>query len=227
MTHIASSTGKLLKPLVLIMIILMCWHTLSVPSAAQKKSSRRAVDESPQQLFARGIFYYKNGDTSDKCSDLFKRVIKQSPNSGEAEQAQYYLGSYYQQKFYRQSERYGETDYSALDEARSAYEEYIKKYDASVTNNLADAYFNLSLVYLQQGVRIRSEYYLSKMKEVQGKDQEVYIYQLIWSSNQSNVIDGKFETRALAEYAASRTNLPFDSFINVLKLWCKSHKGDK
>src|SRR5437868_7602529 len=64
------------------------------------------LSKAAQQVLAKALFYYNNDDISDEAARQCQLVLKQYSSTPEAETAQFYLGSYYQRKYYILKERY-------------------------------------------------------------------------------------------------------------------------
>ncbi len=163
------------------------------------------------------------------------------PNTPEAATAQYNLGSYYHRKFYIQREKKLKEEYVLLVEAQGQYEDYVSRYAWKTKSPdwLADAYFNLALVFLQRGDNKKAEEFLGKMYGAAPYDRTTQVYQVIWSPNTKDIIDSNFDSKQLAEYANSciysyaysvqqvQAGPPFDTIIEKIKLWCKGKKSLK
>lgn len=212
-------------------VVVACLTVSLTPAAAQRaRTARRAqtaTKSTPKDLFSLGLFYYNNDDIrDDKAAKQFKRVIKDFPNSEEAERAQFYRGSYYQRKYYIEKEKYGKDDDDSIEDAVEEYETYISKYPAGgPCQCLSDAHFNLSLAYLQLNKKAEAQQQLHRMFESSANDPAVYIYQVVWSPNPNDVIDSHFDARRLAEYTFSISNSSFDEIVTLLKRWSKSQKS--
>lgn len=211
---------------------------MSVAVMGQRTINRRG---DPKAIFAVADLYYKNNDISDKAAVQYRKVRDQFPNSKEAERAQYFLGSYYHRKFYIQKEKKLKEDYGILVEAQGQYEDYANRYawKSKSPDWLADAYFNLALVFLQRGENKKAEGFLGKMYGAAPYDRTTNVYQVIWSPNSRDIIDSSFDSKQLAEYANSliysyaynqqlgQRGPPFESIVEKIKLWCKARKSQK
>jgi tetratricopeptide (TPR) repeat protein len=203
--------------------------TLPPLANAQRRGAKNkaAVGNSPEQLFSRGFFYLNNNNVTDKAADEFKRLMSKYPHSQEAQKAQFFLGSYYQRKYNILSQRGSHLASSSdLYKARDAFRAYIDKYpNDSPCECLADAYFNLSLVLKQLGANSEAGQWLDKLKGVRDIDSRVYIYQIVWSSSSKDIIDSHFDTGHLGNYAYTISGRDFDTFIMLMKSWCRSEKS--
>jgi len=189
----------------------------------------------PRQALARAHFYYNNDDITDTAANQYRLVIKSFPGTEEAETAQYYLGSYYQRKYYIVKERLGRADEVPLDRSGSEYRAYISSFfNAGSHKWLADAHFNLALVYLQRGDS-RAEDTVSALARISTLDASVYIYQVVWSRKYGTVVDYSVPAHQLAEFMLGiiksskppRAPSPLDFGIMVAKItaWCQSRRG--
>jgi TolA-binding protein len=225
-------TGRVRTALVATLAATLIWAVLAPPAPAQRRAGRPnpAAQQAPSgaaQLYSQGFFAYENFDTSDTAPNNFRQVIVKYPGSPEAESAQYFLGSFYQRKYQLKAKETGVGSADTLDEARRAYEDYIRKYP---TGNgpcqcLSDAYFNLALVYFQLGKPAVARAQLEKIRSSYERDHWVYIYQVVSSPNQKDVIDSHFDAVRLADYTSKITGLPFDTAATLLKQWCRSEKS--
>lgn len=214
---------------------------LSVGAQAQKRAvvaqpqQQRQMEVAPQckgagPCLTLGLFYFNNDDITDKVAHLFKTVITQYPKNDEAETAQYYLASYYQRKFYILRERTRKEDASLLQQAQREYFNYIDRYSNSGSGKwLTDAHFNLALVFSQQRDQKGAANILDRMINAAGRDGQTYLYQVVWSSNPADVVDGYWDARALADYTRSLVNSgrPCEQLVPAIKKWCQSQKSRK
>lgn len=210
--------------------VVACLMVSLTPAATQKSKARRSrtvTTSDPKDLFSLGFFYYNNDDIrDDKAANQFKRVIRDFPNSEDAERAQFFLGSYYQRKYYIEKDKYAEDDDDSIEDAIEEYETYIRRYPAGgPCQCLSDAHFNLALAYLQLGKTAEAQQQLGRMFESYGNDPAVYISQVVWSSNPKDAIDSHFDARRLAEYTLSISNESFDEIVTLLKRWCNGQKN--
>jgi hypothetical protein len=205
-----------------------CLAIFSSSILAQKSrrpSSPQTKQVTAEQMLSIGELYYNNAEIDGKAAQQFSLVIKKYPNSREAEKAQYYLGSYYQRKYYIQRERLLGDDRRPLDQAVFEYRKFISRYSGG-SDYLSDARFNLFLVFSQLGELQAGASQLENMNEQYNRDTSVYIYQVAWSSNSKDVIDGSFDASLLASYALSISSISsFDNVLTLLKRWCKSQRS--
>jgi hypothetical protein len=198
------------------------------PAAAQQQKKQAVAGScgSASKCLSLGLFYFNNDDISDKAAQQFRTVITGYPRSPEAEKAQFYLGSYYHRKFYIQRQRYRRDDSKLLQLAQREYLGYIKKYSTQGTGEwLADAHFNAALTYIQLGTASGAKNILDRMASVTTRDPKVYVYQVVWSLNRSDVVDEYIEAGALANYAQTLLGRPADQVVFELKKWCQSRKS--
>jgi tetratricopeptide (TPR) repeat protein len=220
-------------------VLLLTFLTvLPISVAAQRRVSRIS---DPKAMLAKADVYYKNNDITDRAAVEYRAVRDRFPKTQEAATAQYFLGSYYHRKFYIQREKQLKEDYGLLVEAQGQYEDYVNRYAWKVKSPdwLADAYFNLALVFLQRGENKRAEESLGKMYGAAPYDRTTNVYQVIWSPNSRDLIDSSYDSKQLAEFANSliysyaysqqqvRKSPPFETIVEKIKLWCKSKKSLK
>lgn len=201
---------------------------LCVAAFALPPSALAAHQSDPDKMYSLGIFYYNNDDITDKAAEQFRNLKTTYPNSPKAANAQYYLGSYYQRKFYIQRERSKTTDWGALGMAEKEYFLYIDKYSSGGASEwLSDSHFNLALVFLQENQQDWARDILNRMSRAANQDRKVYIYQIVWSSDPADVLDYSFDAGDLARYTASLVNngQNFEQNVASLKRWCGSHRS--
>jgi hypothetical protein len=204
---------------------------MSSGKASARAGAAPQQDGATDQLLKLGFFYYNNDDTSDKAAAQFRAVIAKAPASSAAETAQFYLGSYYQRKYYVQLASYGKPDGQTLEVAKREYRAYTDRYYKGGTHQwLSDAFFNLALVFLQQGDARNASYELNKIRGAASLDNSVYIYQVVYTGNSGDVLDGYFPSGPLATYTASllysEANAPadaqgFDQQVAAIRQWCR------
>lgn len=194
--------------------------------------SANAFGETSKELLAKGIAYYNNDDITDKAAVQFRQVLKKYRDSSEAEEAQYYLASYYQRKFYILKRNQGREDRGALLTAKTEYAKYTSTYFNNGSKKwLSDAFFNLALVYLQLKDSKRASWELNKMCDHAWKDRSVYIYEVVWSPDAGDVVDayhdayalGDFTRKQLKEYAG----ISVPDMVNIIKRWLRAEKFKK
>jgi len=211
---------KLLKPLFLACLI--CF--ISVSAAAQKANKQGGLGA--DKLLSLGDFYFRSNDISDAADRYYKQAIQNSPGSQTAGYAQYNRGNYWFRKFYVVKEQYSKDDRSALSEAEGQYYDFIDKF-AKQTNTvglLADAQFNLALVYLEQGKRDYAVGWLNRMlAEAVKEDGSVYVYKVVWSSKPGDIVDRNVGAAQLATYARQviQKGGDTDAIILDIKRWCQ------
>ena len=180
------------------------------------------------QCLSLGLFYYNNDDISDKARQQFKLVMTKYPRSTkQVETAQYYLASYYQRKYYIQVQRLRKRDSALLESAAAEYRNYTDRYYKSGSSEwLADAFFNLALVYLQMGETTSAYNELSKMRDASWRDGSVYVYEVVWSLRPEDVVNGNLSTVSLANFALGvlKDNDAFDQTVLLIKGWCQGNK---
>src|SRR5215212_8873937 len=119
------------------------------------------------ELLNEGRYYHSQNDTSDRAAERYQMAMKASPRSQQAEEAQYYLGTYFQKKFYLLAERYRVQDWPSFNRAEEAYLGYIAKYSTRGFHRyLADAYYALAMVALRRGSDENAQKYLSALNDV-------------------------------------------------------------
>ena len=199
-----------------------------VPAAAgQRKAKSKAAPRGTSEakkLLSQGTFYQSSNDTTDIAADLYRQVIDKYPTSSEAEAAHFYLGSYFQKKFYMTRERKGREDWAALDEAERAFGDYVGRYDGPGAHGLlADAFHSLAMIRFHRGDPGGAREYLDRMRRAAARDGSVYIYRVVWSDRSGTVVDKNCVTKALADGTQTLMDRyrNFDELVAALREWSK------
>lgn len=181
------------------------------------------------RLLSLGDFYLKNNDVTDAANRYYKQVTINFPGTRQAGVAQYNRGSYWQKKFYILREKgsaNSKVAQSALIEAEGQYYDFIDKF-AEKTNTadlLADAAFNLALVYLQRNNPAYAVGWFNRMLNgITNRDGQVYIYRVVWSPNPADVIDRNVDSTELAKFTRDTisSGLSVDQVVSQVKQWCR------
>jgi hypothetical protein len=207
-----------------LLALLVCLVILVKPAAPQ---TRRA--SSPKEILALGIFHFNNDDISGLAEDSFKQLLTpRYVGTEEAESAQYFLASYYERKFYIQRAKWRKDDWASLKQAAAEYRRYTDQYyNSGKSKWLSDAFFNLAIVYMQLNDRQNAVNELSKVKSAASRDPVIYIYQIIWSPQSKDVIDGNLSAARVADITLSLTmKYPyFEQRLLPLTQWCQGEKS--
>lgn len=205
-------------------LILLLSFSFSDLKGQSKKSTSRSGGAA--QLLKQGTYYQSIDDISDRAADSYRLVILKYPGSAEAEQAQFYLASYYQKKFFILEKTSHVEDWSAFNEAEAALHRYIEKYPSKGKGSyLADAYHTLAIIALRRGDTGLATQHLNKMSKAATRDPKVFIYKVVWSRDPSAVVNVNCTTKALATgtLESMRSSLSFDQLVGGLRTWCRSH----
>ncbi|MDX6499199.1 MAG: hypothetical protein QOG23_2459 [Blastocatellia bacterium] len=186
-----------------------------------------APAQDAQAILQRGKAYYDSNNTTDQAAIEFSVVIKKYRGSAEAESAQYYLASYYQRKFYIINRTKGIEDKNSLVKAKTEYAAYTRDYFKQGATWLSDAFFNLALVYFQMGDSQRAVWELNKMSQYASMDSQVYIYEVVWSPDSGDVIDGYYPAQQLAEFVKANSQRSFPDLVNATKRWLRASQLKK
>ncbi len=183
----------------------------------------RAACQKPEQLLREASRYQAIDDTSDRATEMYQQLIKQYPNSAEAESAQYFSGAYYSRKFFIIEKRNNVQDWGSMNRAEQELYAYIGKYQRGFY--LADSYNTLAIIALRRGYRDSARSLWTKMKETAGQDRKVYVYRVTWSSSNDDVIKGYCDTAALAAVSLDLMGrkMSFDQVVNELTNWARSN----
>jgi hypothetical protein len=185
------------------------------------------------QVLDHGIFLYDTDDTSDSAAMMFLQASRSS-DVREAEKAQYYLGRYYHKKYeiYRHS-KHGTGDRQLLERSLKAYKDYLNKFERGSERRdwLSDVRFDKALVYLEMDNAPMADITLRDMNPK--RDPSIYIHQIVWSDDASDVIDYSvnsqdlkdFTRRILQKHIGTRfSDVSFAQVVSELKSWCVGRK---
>jgi outer membrane protein assembly factor BamD (BamD/ComL family) len=196
-----------------LLITLITWDAMSQSTAAK--------------LLSEGTYYQSGDDTSDRAADSYRQLILRYPKSTQAEQAQFYLGTYYENKFFILEHKYKTQDWSSFNQAEDALHTYVAKYPRGSYS--ADAYFALAMISLRRGYnhnkyRADAISSLNKMS-AQKADSNVYIYRVVWTPYSEDVVKLTCYKNSLAAYEQIliNRNSTFDAFTIALTLWCRNN----
>jgi len=179
-----------------------------------------------RELLDEGMYYHGLNDTSDRAAERYQMTMKISPRSQQAEEAQYYLGTYFHKKFYLLEERYGVQDWSTFNRAEEAYFEYISKYNARGFHlYLSDAHYALAMVALRRGSDENAQKYLRALHKTSLKDKEVDLFYGLLPSDSRDVKNAVCDSRSLAaatlEIISKERSFP--GRTNMLTQWYRSN----
>lgn len=215
---------------------------LPASSLAQRKGSQSAQvtdRSSPQGTLELALYHYNNEDLDKRAEDLLKQLLtRRYDGTSESETAQYYLGAYYQRRYYLCSVKRGDPDWSALKDAITQYRNYTDKYYSGGSHKwLNESFFNLAMVHLQRNDPGPASDELRKMKEAARIDPGVYIYRIVWSAQPQDVIDASLPAAQLADYALNVVNevaneartqdkkyINFDKAVLLIQRWCQGQR---
>jgi hypothetical protein len=198
------------------------------PAPAQRRQRRPSMVRctTASQCVSLGVFYMNNDDVSDRAADHFRVVVTKYGDSPDAERAQYFLGSYYQRKFYIQRQRNRRQDAALLHSARAEYEKYARYYAMKGSGKwLGDAYFGAALTAVELGDVAAAKTFAERMQDVAARDSSVYVYQVVWSRDRRDIVDDYIDTRALAAQVQALAGSPADQFISDLTKWCQTQSA--
>jgi hypothetical protein len=184
----------------------------------------------PAQLLKEGSSYQSADDTSDRAAIAYRLVIQKYPNSIQAEQAQYFLGTYYEKKFFLIEGKSKVPDWSSFDQADKEFYSYVGKYRTKGAKSyLADSYFNLAMIALRRGYRNKdyrdtANKLLTQMNDVAKQDNKVYVTKVVWSARSDDVVKKYCDTKSLASATSTAINSgsSFDAAVRNLTTWSQS-----
>ena len=204
----------------IIVVILLA----SLGQAVRPQSTVQFSPQSAAQLLKEGTYYHGLDDTTDRAADRYRQLLLKFPKSSQAEQAQFYLGTYYQKKFFILESRNKVQDWTSFNQAEEALNGYIKKYRSGkgFRTYLADAYYNLAIISLRRGYIEKAKQLLQQMKTDAAKDRTVYIYKIVWSARTDDVIKANCGTSQLATATIDSIgdDNNFGRMLGRIRDWC-------
>jgi len=182
-----------------------------------------AVGKTPSaaQLLKQGSSYQAADDTSDRAPDIYRQLIRLFPKSVEAEAAQFFLGTYYERKFFILEQRSKTQDWESLNRAEEELYKYKGKYPKGAY--IADTFHILATIALRRGYSTTAASWLQNMKQAGAADKKVYIFRMTWSPNTNDVVKAYCDTRALADANLDPINrkMSFDEVMNEVTNWAR------
>lgn len=194
--------------------------TLSLASSIVGNGQDTAV-----HLLNEGIAYQNADDTNDRAAIAYRLVIQKYPRSLQAEQAQYFLGTYYEKKFFILQGQSKLEDWSSFNESEKALYGYVGKYKTMGTKSyLADSYFRLAIIALRRGYRSSAKTLLAQMNDSARQDSKVYVSKVA-PRRSDETIKKYCDTKSLAAAAMNALNnsSSFDGAIDNLTGWCRTN----
>jgi hypothetical protein len=212
------------KSLAILLPAIFVIHLASGNIRSQKSKSKASQSVSPAKLLNEANYYQGNDDTSDRAAELYRLIVVKYPNTVEAERAQFYLGTYYQKKFFILEYKDHVQDWSSFNQAEEALNTWLAKYSKGRHTFLADSHFTLAIIALRRGDSRTAKQLLDRMGHVASSDPDVSIYKIVWSPRSDDVIKRTCKTGALASAANATIDSysNFDSFVTALRGWCLS-----
>ena len=176
---------------------------------------------SAAQLLKQGSSYQAADDTTDRAADIYRQLIRLFPKSVEAEAAQFFLGTYYERKFFILEQRSKTQDWQSLNRAEEELYKYKGKYPKGPY--LADTVHILATIALRRGYGSTAASWLQNMKQAAAADKKVYIFRMTWSPTTNDVVKSYCDTRALADANLDLINkkLSFDAVMNEVTNWAR------
>ena len=178
---------------------------------------------SAAQLLKQGSSYQAADDTSDRAADIYRQLIRLFPKSVEAEAAQFFLGTYYERKFFILEQRSKTHDWESLNRAEEELFKYKGKYPKGFY--IADAFHVLATIAMRRGYANSALSYLQAMKQAAAVDKKVYIFRMTWSPNTSDVVKRYCDTGPLADASLQLLNkkLAFDPAMTEVTNWARGN----
>ena len=182
---------------VLVLLGVSAWYLAGSPAHAAPRHPANAPVASTT-TFQKGLFLLNNDDITDGAAESFKKVT--ASEGKRAEDAQYYLGLYFQRKYYITKSRTQVGDWASLYYSEKELRGYIAKYGTEGTGKwLADAWFALVLIDIERNDPIKLKRDRAGLRSAEGRDGEVYVYEVVWSRRAGDVVDAQFQTSYLAK----------------------------
>jgi hypothetical protein len=206
------------QPVALICLAACLISQLTTVTRPQESGAARLLNE--------GTYYQSGDDISDRAADSYRQLILKYPKTTQAEQAQFFLGTYYQNKFFIVEYRQKRQDWSSFNQAEDALRTYITKYPRG--SYLADAYYSLALISLRRGYN--NQYRqdaksLLDMMSKQGVDGQIYVYKVVWSPYPEDVVKLTCQKNSLAAGELTLINRisTFEGFRTASGEWCRNN----
>lgn len=215
---------RIRRSMTILLAAVFLMHGASWNTRSQKSRSTASQSSSAAKLLNEANYYQSNDDISDRAAELYRLVITKYPNTVEAERAQFYLGTYYQKKFFILDYRDHVQDWSSFNQAEEALNSWLAKYSRGRHTYLADSYFALAIIALRRGDSKTARLALERMGRVANSDPSVYIYKIVWSPRSEDEVKRTCRTRDLAFNTNVTINKyhDFESFVSGLRYWCLS-----
>ena len=216
MSAMAFLRSQPMKTFVTFSLAIILLSALSVPTRGQG---------SAVQLLNEGSAYQSADDTNDRAAIAYRLVIQKYPRTTQAEQAQYFLGTYYEKKFFLLEGQSKVEDWSSFNEAEQALYGYVGTYKLRGTKSyLADSYYALAIIALRRGYRDAARKLLTQMSDSARQDSQVYVSKVA-PRRSDEVIKKYCETKALAAATLDALNnsSSFNATINNLTGWCRKN----
>lgn len=196
---------------------------LTICFAGALTTAAFAKTPSAAQLLKQGSSYQAADDTTDRAADIYRQLIRLFPKSVEAEAAQFFLGTYYERKFFILEQRSKTLDWDALNRAEQELYVYKGKYPKG--SYLADAFHILATIALRRGYSSTAVSWLQTMKQAAPADKKVYIFRMTWAPNTNDVVKRYCDTRALADANLAPINkrLGFDAVMTEVTNWARGN----
>lgn len=232
MSHSYSHSAPICLATVAVLLFSFVGLGNQVKKSRSAARAQRPAAQTPQQILALGLYYFNNDDISGNAEKTLKQLLdKKYQGTNEAESAQYYLACYYQRKFYLQRAKRRIDEWNTLKQAAAEFRNYTDNYYSKGRSVwLSDSFFNLAMVYLQLGEPWNANNELSKIRAASARDPNIYLYQIVWSSQSQDVIDSNLPASRLADYAISvvKSNpYYFEKSASMIKQWCQGQKASK
>jgi hypothetical protein len=182
-----------------------------------------------QDVLAKGNLYYSSDDITDKAAVEYRSVKNSFKYKGTKTggTAQYLYASYYHRKFYIVREKMQKDDEWALHKAEKEYGDYIDDYSrAEPPEYLSDSYFNLALIWLEYGHGKEAVKQLNSLRAAAKQDPTVYIYDVIWSPNSRDRVEGYYNAEKLADVAQNliERGLSTREVAAGIRDWCRNNR---
>jgi len=183
---------------------------------------------------AKAIFLYETNDVSGQVPPLLAQAAA-STDAGTAEVARYYLGRYYHQAYYVSRAKYSLQKPDYLRQAVAEYDRFLGAYRKGARHGyLSDVGFYEALAYLQLGDLKAADATLTAINPQ--ADPDVYVYDIVWSSDPSSVPNRNFPAAALRDELrqliqkntrAASADARFLAVQAEIKAWCRQGASAK
>ena len=174
---------------------------VNVPRPVPRSTAAPAPPSTARTALERGRFFLESGALDAAAASLTQAA--RASTGPEGEEAEHLLGVLEQRRYHQEKEKTGRRDWQRLNLAEAAYGRSQARARAGAGGTwLADSAFFVAIIQIERGVLARARAATQALAAAAATDDRVHVYQVVWSSLPSTVIDGSFSTATLAALLA-------------------------